>query len=220
MYLVNRRGRTVHGQLAHRSCAEIGEQVDLALLLVAAEAVPNALRDIAAAGIRFAVVLAAGFDEIGANGRAVQQQITELALELGVTCVGPNCLGFINLVDKVPAWSGRMAELTTGGMAVVSQSGATAHTISAFAAQQNIGVSHVISTGNESMVDTTTMATILIEDERVAPWRCSSSRSAMPEPSGVWRVGRPARQTDRGAQGRLERARCRDRPESHRCTRW
>ncbi|WP_052033101.1 acetate--CoA ligase family protein [Rhodococcus wratislaviensis] len=167
VHLVNRKGGTVHGQSAHKSCSEIGEQVDLALLLVAAEAVPNALRDIAAAGIRFAVVLAAGFDEIGANGRALQHQITELALELGITCVGPNCLGFINLVDKVPAWSGRMAELTTGGMAVVSQSGATAHTIAAFAAQQNIGVSHVISTGNESMVDTTTMATILIEDERV-----------------------------------------------------
>ena len=52
-------------------------------------------------------------------------------------------------------------------MAIVSQSGATAHTIAAFAAQQNIGVSHVVSTGNESMVDTTTMAALLVEDERV-----------------------------------------------------
>jgi acetate---CoA ligase (ADP-forming) len=167
VHLVNRNGGTVHGQTAYTSCTEIGEPVDLALLLVGARAVPDALRDIAAAGIRSAVVLAAGFNEIGEVGQARQRQVTDLAGELGVTCVGPNCLGFINLVDKVPAWSGRMAELTPGGMAVVSQSGATAHTIAAFAAEQNIGVSHVVSTGNESRVDTTTVAALLIEDERV-----------------------------------------------------
>ncbi len=167
VHLVNRNGGTVHGQTAYTSCTEIGEPVDLALLLVGARAVPDALRDIAAAGIRSAVVLAAGFSEIGEVGQARQRQVTDLAGELGVTCVGPNCLGFINLVDKVPAWSGRMAELTPGGMAVVSQSGATAHTIAAFAAEQNIGVSHVVSTGNESRVDTTTVAALLIEDERV-----------------------------------------------------
>lgn len=167
VHLVNRNGGIVHGQAAHKSCADIGEPVDLALLLVGAEAVPDALRDIAAAGIRTAVVLAAGLGESGENGRLRQQEITQLARELGVTCVGPNCLGFLNLVDKVAAWSGRMAELSVGGMAVVSQSGATAHTIAAFAGQQNIGVSHVVSTGNESMVDTTAVATILVEDERV-----------------------------------------------------
>jgi acyl-CoA synthetase (NDP forming) len=167
VHLVNRNGGVVHGQAAHTSCVDIGEPVDLALLLVGAEAVPDALRDIAAAGIRSAVVLAAGLGESGEEGRQRQQDIIELARELGVTCVGPNCLGFLNLVDKVPAWSGRMAELSVGGMAVVSQSGATAHTIAAFAGQQNIGVSHVVSTGNESMVDTTAMAAILVEDERV-----------------------------------------------------
>ncbi|KAA1395997.1 acetate--CoA ligase family protein [Aeromicrobium ginsengisoli] len=167
VHLVNRNGGVVHGQAAHQSCADIGEPVDLALLLVGAEAVPDALRDIAAAGIRSAVVLAAGLGESGETGQARQEEIVQLARELGVTCVGPNCLGFLNLVDKVPAWSGRMAELTVGGMAVVSQSGATAHTIAAFASQQDIGVSHVVSTGNESMVDTTAMAAILVEDERV-----------------------------------------------------
>ena len=167
VHLVNRNGGVVHGQAAHQACVDIGEPIDLALLLVGAEAVPDALRDIAAAGIRSAVVLAAGLGESGEQGRLRQQEIIELARELGVTCVGPNCLGFLNLVDKVPAWSGRMADLSVGGMAVVSQSGATAHTIAAFAGQQNIGVSHVVSTGNESMVDTTAVAAILVEDERV-----------------------------------------------------
>lgn len=167
VHLVNRNGDTVHGQAAFTSCAEIGEPVDLALLLVGAAAVPDALRDVAAAGIRTAVILAAGMSETGEAGHAVQSQITDLARELGVTCIGPNCLGFINLLDNVPAWSGRMAELKQGGMAVVSQSGATAHTIAAFAVEQNIGVSHVVSTGNEAMLDTTAAARELVEDARV-----------------------------------------------------
>ena len=50
---------------------------------------------------------------------------------------------------------------------MVSQSGATAHTISAFAVEQNIGVSHVVSTGNEAMLDTTAAARELVEDPRV-----------------------------------------------------
>lgn len=167
VHLVNRNGGIVHGQATFTSCTDIGEPVDLALLLVGAAAVPDAIRDLAAAGIRTAVILAAGMSEIGESGHAAQSQITELARELGVTCIGPNCLGFINLLDNVPAWSGRMAALKPGGMAVVSQSGATAHTISAFAVEQNIGVSHVVSTGNEAMLDTTAAARELVEDPRV-----------------------------------------------------
>ena len=84
-----------------------------------------------------------------------------------MTCIGPNCLGFVNLLDRVPVWSGQMPSLVTGDVAVVSQSGATAHTIATFAALQNIGLSHVISTGNEAMVDTLDMAAAVLEDERV-----------------------------------------------------
>lgn len=167
VHLVNRNGGMVHGKQAHTSCVEIGEPIDLALLLVNASALPDALRDVAAAGIRSAVVLAAGFGETGADGHVAQERLAALARELGVTCVGPNCLGFLNLLDRVPAWSGRMAELRAGSVAVVSQSGATAHTISAFAVEQNIGVSHVVSTGNELMLDTTSAARVLVEDERV-----------------------------------------------------
>ena len=54
-----------------------------------------------------------------------------------------------------------------GGVAVVSQSGATAYAIAAFAGAQNIGLSHVISTGNEAMVDTIEMAAAVLEDDRV-----------------------------------------------------
>ena len=69
LHLVNRNGGDVHGRTAFTSCAEIGEPVDLALMLVGAAALPGALADAAAAGIRSVVVLAAGFGETGADGR-------------------------------------------------------------------------------------------------------------------------------------------------------
>jgi acetate---CoA ligase (ADP-forming) len=167
LHLVNRNGGTVHGRAAVTSCTEIGEPVDLALVLVGAAALPEALADVAAAGVRSAVVLAAGFGETGPGGAHIQNELVARARELDLTFVGPNCLGFVNVVDRVPAWSGIMPSVGPGGVAVVSQSGATAHTIAAFAARQRIGLSHVISTGNEAMVDTLDMAAAVLEDDRV-----------------------------------------------------
>jgi acyl-CoA synthetase (NDP forming) len=168
LHLVNRNGGVVHGRPAFTSCTEIGEPVDLALMLVGAAALPVALADASAAGIRSAVVLAAGFGETGPDGVQAQRELVELCRELDVACVGPNCLGFLNVVDRTPAWSGQMPmPLAAGGVAVVSQSGATAHTIASFAGVQNIGLSHVISTGNEAMLDTLDMAAAVLEDDRV-----------------------------------------------------
>jgi acyl-CoA synthetase (NDP forming) len=167
LHLVNRNGGEVHGRPAFTSCAEIGEPVDLALMLVGAAALPGALADAAAAGIRSVVVLAAGFGETGADGLRAQAELVERCRKLDLMCLGPNCLGFVNVVDRAPAWSGQLMPVVPGGVAVVSQSGATAYAIAAFAGAQNIGLSHVISTGNEAMVDTIEMAAAVLEDDRV-----------------------------------------------------
>jgi acyl-CoA synthetase (NDP forming) len=167
LHLVNRNGGTVHGRAAFTSCTAIGAPVDLAVLLVGAVALPEALADVAAAGVRSAVVLAAGFGETGPDGARTQRELVARCRELDLTCVGPNCLGFVNVVDRVPAWSGIMPPVVPGGVAVVSQSGATAFAIASFATTQHIGLSHVISTGNEAMVDTLDMAAAVLDDVRV-----------------------------------------------------
>ena len=167
LHLVNRNGGEVHGRPAHVRCSDIGEPADLALMLVGAGSLPDALEDAASAGIRSAVILAAGFGETGDDGAAAQRELVQRCRDLDIVCIGPNCLGFVNVVDRVPAWSGQMTPLVRGKVAVVSQSGATAHTIATFAATQNIGLSHVVSTGNEAMVDTIDMAETVLEDDRV-----------------------------------------------------
>ena len=168
LHLVNRNGGVVHGRQAVTSCREIGEPVDLALMLVGANRLPDALADAASAGISSVVVLASGFGEAGGHGASVQSELVDLCRELDVVCLGPNCLGFVNVVDRAPAWSGMMpVPLVEGQVAIVSQSGATASEIATFASAQNIGLSHIISTGNEAIVDTIAMASAVLEDERV-----------------------------------------------------
>jgi acyl-CoA synthetase (NDP forming) len=168
LHLVNRNGGVVHGRQALTSCREIGEPVDLALMLVGANRLPDALADVASAGISSVVVLASGFGEAGGHGASVQSELVELCREHDIVCLGPNCLGFVNVVDRAPAWSGMMpVPLVAGQVAVVSQSGATGSEIATFASAQNIGLSHIISTGNEAMLDTIAMASAVLEDERV-----------------------------------------------------
>jgi acyl-CoA synthetase (NDP forming) len=168
LHLVNRNGGVVHGRAAVTSCREIGEPVDLALVLVGAAGLKDALADVGASGIPNAVVLAAGFGEAGEGGASAQQELVDVCREHGVIFVGPNCLGFVNVADRAPAWSGMMpVPLVAGRVAIVSQSGATGSEIATFASAQNIGLSHIISTGNEAMVDTLAMAAAVLEDERV-----------------------------------------------------
>lgn len=166
VYPVSRKGGTVHGLPAATSCAAIGAPVDAALLMVPEQAIAEAFADLNAAGIRHAVVLTSGFAEVGAEGAARQEALLAAARAEGVTLLGPNCLGFINYADRVPIWTTQppMPILHGGSIGVVSQSGATAGFIAAFAQRQGIGLSYQVSTGNEADVNVARVVDFLVED--------------------------------------------------------
>jgi acyl-CoA synthetase (NDP forming) len=101
-----------------------------------------------------AVILSAGFAEIGEGGKKRQIALVERAREAGIRLIGPNCLGFINYLANAPVWTNQVRRpMPDPTIAVVSQSGATAQQISLFAYQQRIGLTHMISTGNEADID-------------------------------------------------------------------
>jgi acyl-CoA synthetase (NDP forming) len=166
VHVVNRKGGTVHGLAAATSCAAIGEPVDAALLMVPEAAIPDAFADMNAAGIRNAVVLTSGFAEVGAEGAARQDALLAAARAQGVTLLGPNCLGFINYADRVPIWTTQppLPVLPGGAIGVVSQSGATAGFIAAFAQRQGMGLSYQVSTGNEADVNVARVVDFLVDD--------------------------------------------------------
>ncbi len=165
LFLVNRRGGTAYGRTVHTSVREINEPVDLAYLMVPVAAMDDALADLAAAGITHAVVITSGFAEAGDAGGLQQEALRSKARAHGVALIGPNCLGFINQVDNIPMWSIALpSPMLRGTLAIVSQSGATAALMAFFAAQQGIGFSYLVSTGNEVDVDISQVVDYLVDD--------------------------------------------------------
>ncbi len=167
IHVVNTKGGLVYGQTAARSCAAIGEPVDVALLMLPSAALPEALEDLEVAGIHHAVVLSSGYAEAGADGAARQRRLAELAQAHGITLLGPNCPGFINYLDRVPVWTAALHAVIPGSVAIVSQSGATASCVCDFAAQQGLGIGYVVSTGNEGGLTAAQVLDFLVDDPRV-----------------------------------------------------
>lgn len=165
LFLVNPRGGSAYGMAVHTSVREIHEPVDLAYLMVPVAAMDDALADLAAAGITQAIVLTSGFAEAGEEGVRQQHRLQDKARAHGVALIGPNCLGYINQVDNIPLWSIALpSPMILGTLAIVSQSGATAALMAFFAAQQGIGFSHLVSTGNEVDVDIAAVVDHLVDE--------------------------------------------------------
>lgn len=165
VHYVNRRGGEVLGKPAATSASAIGEPVDLALLMLPSEVLVEGFDDLRAAGIRNAVVLSSGFAEAGSSGRAQQQRLVEAARAADVRLLGPNCLGFVNFVSRAAVWTVPVrGPIVPGRFAIVSQSGALAGQMSYFAQWQGLGLTYMVSTGNEADIDVAQVIDYLVDD--------------------------------------------------------
>jgi acetate---CoA ligase (ADP-forming) len=163
-YLVNRRGVPTHGRPTVTSCAEIGEPVDVAYLMVPQAGMLAALDDAAAAGIRNAVVLSSGYGEAGEEGRAAQADLVAHAEALGMILLGPNHLGFANFVDRTPVCSIPGLPPAAGPVALLSQSGASSSAMLDFATMVNVGLSYLVTVGNEAMITAGHVVDFLVDE--------------------------------------------------------
>lgn len=165
VHLVNRRGGEILGQTAATTAAAIGEPVDTALLMVPSEVLLETFPDLEAAGIHNAVLLSSGFAETGAAGQQRQTQLVATARAHGVRLLGPNCLGFINFLDRTPVWTVPVrGPILPGRFALVSQSGALAGQMSFFVQWQGLGLTYMVSTGNEADIDVAQVIDFLVTD--------------------------------------------------------
>jgi acyl-CoA synthetase (NDP forming) len=156
----------VFGRPAARSLRELAEPVDLAFVMAPAQAVESVLEDAAAAGVRGAIVLASGYREVGGDGAAHQDRLAARAAALGITMLGPNCLGFLNAHARTAPFALTVPlPLTAGPVGIAMQSGALASVVLAFARSRAIGVSTLATLGNEAMISATDVLEYLIEDE-------------------------------------------------------
>jgi acetate---CoA ligase (ADP-forming) len=166
VYLVNPRGVAVHGQRSYARIADLPSPVDLAFVMVPTPAVLGVLDEVADHGIPSVVLLTSGFAEVGEDGAALERQVTELARRRGLTVLGPNGNGYINAAAGITPYGLPIDEpLLKGPVGVVLQSGALASSVLHFAQARNVGVSLLVSMGNESMVSMTDVMRYLIDDE-------------------------------------------------------
>jgi acyl-CoA synthetase (NDP forming) len=165
IHLVNRRGSPAHGRATVTSCTQIREPVDVAFAMVPQAAIPAALADAAAAGIRNVLVLSSGFADAGEAGRQAQDELVALAESLGLLVLGPNHLGFANLVHHIPVTAIPGLPHAAGPVALVSQSGMGASAMLDFAAMTGVGLSYVVTLGNEAMVTAGDLLDYLAGDE-------------------------------------------------------
>jgi acetate---CoA ligase (ADP-forming) len=191
-YLVSRRGTQTHGQPTVSSCAQIGEQVDVAYLMVPQAGLLEALDDAAAAGIRNACVLSAGYAEAGEAGRAAQAELARHAAGLGMVLLGPNHLGFANLTDGVPVCSIPGLPAESGPVALLSQSGASSSAMVDFAAMANVGLSYLVTLGNEAMITAGHVLDYLVDDP--GTWAIAVFMETVRDPETFRRAARRAAQ--------------------------
>jgi acyl-CoA synthetase (NDP forming) len=169
VYLVNPKGGQAHGRALHRSVADIDAVPDVAFLMVPGPAALDAMRDAAEAGVKAAVVLSSGFAELGADGSEAQRELAGLCRRHEMVVLGPNALGFVNVIDRIALKPFPPGEpLRPGSIGVVSQSGNVSVQLINMARSFDIGLSFAVSTGNEMDVGLADVVDFLAEDENTA----------------------------------------------------
>ncbi|EHQ88223.1 acetate--CoA ligase family protein [Desulfosporosinus youngiae] len=155
IYPVNPKYQEIAGLACYASVEAIPEQVDLALIAVAAARVPGILKDCGTKGIKRAVIFSSGFAEIGGEGKKIQEDIIKVAQEFRMRLIGPNCLGILNTsTGLIASFSASMEldSIKTGPVALVSQSGAVGFMLFNLLQEAGVGVNFVVTTGNEADV--------------------------------------------------------------------
>jgi acyl-CoA synthetase (NDP forming) len=157
----------VHGQAVLKSLKALKEPVDLAYVMVPTAAVLEVMNEVADAGITNVVILTAGFGEAGPDGAALESQLVELAHTRGLTVLGPNGNGFINAAGGVTPYGLLIAPpLDVGPVGIVLQSGGLASAVLAGAQARGVGLSLLVSTGNEALTSASDIMRYLIEDDQ------------------------------------------------------
>ncbi|MFD4761599.1 GNAT family N-acetyltransferase [Streptomyces sp. NPDC058439] len=142
---------TIDGVPAHRSIGEIDEPVDLAVVAVPANRVPEAVADCGEHGVQGLVVLSAGYAEWGAEGRERQRELVRQARSYGMRIIGPNAFGVINNSEAVRLNASLAPEPPAPGrIGLFTQSGAIGIALLSGLYRRGAGLSTFISAGNRA----------------------------------------------------------------------
>jgi acetyltransferase len=165
IFPVNPRADFIDGLRAYPSVKEIPEDIDLAILLVPAPLVLPALEQCGEKRVKAAVIYTSGFAETGeGEGKKREEQILRVARKRGISLIGPNCMGIYDPNHRLAFFPGLPRE--AGKVGMISQSGSLAILFSRMAEARGIHFSKIISSGNESDLNSSDFLSFLGQDPR------------------------------------------------------
>lgn len=158
---------TVFDKKAYKNVLDVPEGVDLAVIVTKNDVVPSVLEECGKKGIKGAIVITAGFKEVNEEGAKLERRLAEISKQYDIRIIGPNCLGVMNLAPQT-MMNSTFLKVTpkSGGIALVSQSGAICAALVEDASAQGIGFSAVISMGNKADLNEVDMLKMMAEHEQ------------------------------------------------------
>jgi acetate---CoA ligase (ADP-forming) len=164
IYPVNHNGNEVFGLKIYRSVLDIPDNVDLVSISVSARFVPSVLRECVKKGIKAAIVLSAGFRELGEEGRLLEEEIVGIAAE-GIRVMGPNCFGTYSPAGGMTVIPGGSFPKDAGATALFAQSGQLSEMIALRSFGEGVRYSKTTSYGNACNINEADLLDYLVDDE-------------------------------------------------------
>jgi acetyl coenzyme A synthetase (ADP forming)-like protein len=152
IYPINPKAGEILGHKVYRSVKEIAGNIDLAIIVIPAKAVLQAVKECGQKDVKALVIITAGFKEIGHEGQEAEKMLATLAEKYEMVIQGPNCLGIINTSAPYNA-SFSSGTPRKGTIAFASQSGALMTGILDWSLMEKIGFSKFVSLGNKAHLD-------------------------------------------------------------------
>lgn len=164
---INPREKELFGLRAYPSVLDVAQKIDLAVIVLPAQRVPDIFRQCAEKGVRGIILITAGFKEIEDEyGGRLQDEIAQLANDAGMDVIGPNTFGVVNLQARLNAsFTPEFSDVKKGGVSLVSQSGGMAHMMAFMALQEHVGFNKIVGLGNRCNVDFAELLEYLAEDQ-------------------------------------------------------
>ena len=157
IYPVNPKGGTVLGLPAYENIGAVKSEIELAIIMLPATLVWEALTECGEAGVGVVIVMSSGFAEADESGAIAQAELISIARKYGIRMVGPNCIGAIGgatglIASFSPVFAAATTKVEAGSIALVSQSGALGYGMYSLGMDAGVPIGVVVTTGNEADV--------------------------------------------------------------------
>ena len=165
VYPVSPREKKIENLKAYKYVIDIKDRIDLAVIVFPSSVCHLALEQLGQKEISAAIIISAGFKEVGGKGLERELKIKEIADKYGISFIGPNCLGVINTDSKINLNASFARNMPKeGNIGFLSQSGALCTAVLDYAQSKNIGFSKFVSFGNKADISEIDLLYYLSED--------------------------------------------------------